>query len=543
MSVVDMATLTMVKVKEYTSSTLVKLTRGITGVEFIKRSRRIFWVSLCIWLAVNAAGFLVHRSTAIRTSDVFYSKGVHAAHEMAKVSRTAVLDKDVLTLNLMVVRSVEKTQGLILAEIQDHQGQVLARVGSEKFARELQPFQDKEFPNTREGVSISETVAVSENPFVLFSIPITYSDINIGKALVALSAADLWQDLYQAKWAFGTLILASGGLLIGFVLWFDRRKLKKAAGVAQHAESLETLGPYHLVSKAAQGGMAELYLADYIRQDGFRRRVALKRILPHFAANEEFISMFIREARLAALLQHPNIIQVFDYGKISDISFIAMEYIDGKNLGEIMSRAGMGLPAEPAVFIFSEICKGLEYSHSKIDDQTGKPLNIVHRDISPQNILVSFQGEVKLSDFGISKARTEPTITQVGVIKGKLMYLAPEQLTGKGVDHRADLYALGLVFYQALTGNFAYQFDSEVSAIRNIPITIVEPLRQRKPDIPEELDRIVMKCLEKSVETRYQSAAAINADLTAFRRKHRITFDSTDLAALLREVFKPAARA
>ncbi|MFO7707175.1 MAG: serine/threonine-protein kinase [Desulfobacterales bacterium] len=542
MSVLDMATLTLGKVKEYTSSTLVKLTRGISGAEFIKRCRRIFWVSLCIWLAANTAGFLVYRTAVNRMSDVFYSEGVRAALEMAMVSRTAVLDKDVLTLNLVVVRSVEKTQGLILAAIVDHQGQLLARVGSEESVRQLQPFEGKGFQTTREGVAISDTFAVSGDPFVLFSIPITYSDIDIGKAIVALSAAGLWQDLNRAKWAFGTLILALGGLLIGFVLWSDRRKRKKAEALMRHAESVETLGPYHLISKVAQGGMAELYLADYLRQDGFRRRVALKRILPHFAAHEEFIGMFIREARLAALLQHPNIVQVFDYGRISDISFIAMEYIDGRNLGEIMSRAGAGLAVEPAVFIFSEICKGLEYSHSKIDDQTGKPLSIVHRDISPQNILVSFQGEVKLSDFGISKARTEPNITQVGVVKGKLMYLAPEQLTGKGVDHRVDLYALGLVFYQALTGDFAYRFDSEVSAIRNIPTATVEPLRHKKPGIPEELDRIVIKCLEKSVETRYQSAAAINADLTAFKRNQKISFDSTDLAALLRGIFDPAGR-
>jgi serine/threonine protein kinase len=253
--------------------------------------------------------------------------------------------------------------------------------------------------------------------------------------------------------------------------------------------------------------------------------------------------MFIREARLAALLQHPNIVQVFDYGKISDVSFIAMEYIDGKNLGQIISRMDQGLPVEPAVFVFSEICKGLEYSHSKKDDQTGEALNIVHRDISPQNILVSFQGEVKISDFGISKAKTEPSLTQVGMIKGKLMYLAPEQLTGEAVDHRLDLYALGLVFYQTLTGHLAYQFDSEVEAIKNIPTVAIEPLHHRKPGIPEELDRIVMKCLEKNVATRYQSAAAIHADLSAFKKKLQITFDSADLAALLQGAFETSCKA
>jgi serine/threonine protein kinase len=220
-----------------------------------------------------------------------------------------------------------------------------------------------------------------------------------------------------------------------------------------------------------------------------------------------------------------------------------MEYIDGKNLGQVISAMNEGLPVEPAVFIISEICKGLEYSHSRVDDQTGEPLNLIHRDISPQNILVSYQGEVKISDFGISKARTEPSLTQTGKLKGKLMYLAPEQVTGEGVDHRLDLYALGLVFYQTLSGNFAYQFDSEVEAIKNIPTITIEPLRNRKAGIPEELERIVMRCLEKNAAARYPSAAAILADLAVFKKSRQITFDSADLAALMKSKFKPSANA
>ena len=542
MPVADMATLTLVKVKEYTSTTLVKLTRGITGTEFMKRSRRAFWGCFCLWLAANAAGFIVYRSVVSRVSNEFYQAGVYATHELAQESRAAVLDKDVLMLNL-AVRAHEKTQGLVHAAVLDHQGQVLTRIGSEETTRQLQPFQNQALQNALEGVGFSDLITEGANEFILFSQPITYSNVDIGKAIVALSAAGLRQGLERAQWIYGAFILALGVMLVGFVLWFDRRKIKKSEDLAKRTQDVETLGPYHLVSKIAQGGMAELYLADYLREDSFRRRVALKRILPHFAANEEFIHMFIREARLAALLQHPNIVQVFDYGKISDVSFIAMEYIDGRNLGQIISRMEQGLPIEPAVFIFSEICKGLEYSHSKVDDQTGEAFNIVHRDISPQNILVSFQGEVKISDFGISKARTEPNLTQAGMIKGKLMYLAPEQLTGEAVDHRLDLYALGLVFYHALTGHFAYQFDSEVEAIKNIPTVTIEPLRHRKPALPEALDRIVMKCLDKNVATRYQSAAAVHADLAAFKKKQLITYDSTDLAALLKDAFKATGRA
>jgi len=542
MSVNDMATLTLVKVREYTSSTFVKLTRGITGTEFMKRSRRTFWGCVCLWLAANALGFIAYRSVIGRTGDEFYQAGVRAAYELEQESRAAVLEKDVLTLNL-AVRMLEKTPGVVHAAVLDHQGQVLTQIGAEVTARHVQPLRNLSFQNSLEGVEFSDIIAEGADPFILFSKPITYSDVGIGKAIVAMSTAGLHRDLERVKWVYGAVIVALGVMLVGFVLWSDRRKVRKSEALAQRIQDTEDLGPYHLISKVAQGGMAELYLADYLREDSFRRRVALKRILPHLAANEEFIHMFIREARLAALLQHPNIVQVFDYGKISDVSFIAMEYIDGKNLGQIISRMDQGLPVEPAVFVFSEICKGLEYSHSKKDDQTGEALNIVHRDISPQNILVSFQGEVKISDFGISKAKTEPSLTQVGMIKGKLMYLAPEQLTGEAVDHRLDLYALGLVFYQALTGHLAYQFDSEVEAIKNIPTVAIEPLHHRKPGIPEELDRIVMKCLEKNVATRYQSAAAIHADLSAFKKKLQITFDSADLAALLQGAFETSCKA
>jgi tRNA A-37 threonylcarbamoyl transferase component Bud32 len=540
-SVNDMATLTLVKVREYTSTTFIKLTRGITGTEFMKRSRRTFWGCLCLWLAANAVGFIAYRSVVGRTSDEFYQAGARAANELEQESRAAVLEKDVLMLNL-AVRALEKTRNLVHAAVLDHQGQVLTQIGAEGSARLVLPLQDRTFQDALDGVGHSESIAEGAEAFILFSKPITYSNVGIGKAIVALSTAELHRNLERAKWIYGAVIVLLGVMLVGFVLWSDRRKIMKSEALAQRVQNLDALGPYHLISKVAQGGMAELYLADYLREDSFRRRVALKRILPHFAANEEFIHMFIREARLAALLQHPNIVQVFDYGRMSDVSFIAMEYIDGKNLGQIISRLDQGLPVEPAVFIFSEICKGLEYSHSKKDDQTGEPLNIVHRDISPQNILVSFQGEVKISDFGISKAKTEPSLTQVGMIKGKLMYLAPEQLTGEAVDHRLDLYALGLVFYQALTGHLAYQFDSEVEAIKNIPTVAIEPLRHRKPGIPEDLDRIVMKCLEKNVAARYQSAAAIQADLSAFKKKRQITFDSADLAALLKEAFEAACR-
>jgi serine/threonine protein kinase len=298
---------------------------------------------------------------------------------------------------------------------------------------------------------------------------------------------------------------------------------------------MDRIGPYLLQRKVARGGMAELFLADYVREDGFRRKVAVKRILPHLAGNQNFIKMFTREARVAALLQHPNVVQIFDYGNIENAYFIAMEFIDGKNLGEVLKILDRGLPVDIAVFIMSQICKGLDYSHNKEDDTTGEPFKIVHRDISPQNLLISYQGEVKISDFGISKARSEPSLTQAGVVKGKLAYLSPEQALGEPIDHRADIYALGLVFYETLRGKRVYEFNNEVEAIRTIPSIEIAPLKDTIPDIPDELNRIVMACLEKQKDMRYQSAAAVHADLLSFKKQQNSAFGTSDLANFMKQ--------
>jgi serine/threonine protein kinase len=275
-----------------------------------------------------------------------------------------------------------------------------------------------------------------------------------------------------------------------------------------------------------------------VSEDGFRKKVAVKRILPHLAENTDFIQMFTREARLAALLHHPNIVQILDYRKINNAYLIAMEYIEGKNLGEILSTLKHGIHHELAGFIISEICKGLDYSHNKRDDMTGEPLHIVHRDISPQNMLVSFRGEVKISDFGISKAISEPSLTQVGVIKGKMSYLSPEQALGEPVDARADIYALGLVFYEILTGRRVYQFESDIEAIRTIPKMVIQPVIQKQPDIPQELNDVVMKCLEKNKDLRFQSASELYKELVRLKKNLKIMVDSSNLVDFMKKYFQ-----
>ena len=180
---------------------------------------------------------------------------------------------------------------------------------------------------------------------------------------------------------------------------------------------------------------------------------------------------------------------------------------------------------------------GLGYSHTKEDDRSGKSLHIVHRDISPQNMLISFLGEVKIADFGISKARSEPSLTQAGVIKGKLSYLSPEQVLGQEVDHQADIYALGLIFYEILSYNRVYQFNNHMEAIQSIPKKEIPPLMSIRPDIPDELNRIVMKCLEKDKKLRYQNAQEIHDDLMNLKDKLNITYYASSLANFMRKNF------
>jgi serine/threonine protein kinase len=419
----------------------------------------------------------------------------------------------------------------------DHENNILAHTDTDMMNQKFERMQNEKSITTIDGISITTGFAPDKTKAIGFFRNIIFSEVEIGTVGVALSAAQLNQSLNQSRFIYLSGVILSI-LLLGIILvWLDRRAIAKALKISQDIISMQQIGPYLLKQKVARGGMAELFLADYVRRDGFRRQVAIKRILPHLAGNKDFIKMFTREARLAALLQHPNIVQIFDYGKIENAYFIAMEYIDGKNLGEILSAMNQGLTVEQTVFIILQICKGLDYSHS-IRDEKGTALNIIHRDISPQNMLISYQGEVKISDFGISKARSEPSLTQAGVVKGKLAYLSPEQALGEPIDQQVDIYALGLVFYETLTGKRVYNFSNDVEAIRKIPKKAIDSLTKSIPDLPEEVNRIVMKCLEKDKDKRYQKASALYNDLLACKKGLKISFDTADLAEFMRKNFK-----
>ncbi|HEX9081527.1 MAG TPA: protein kinase, partial [Holophagaceae bacterium] len=227
-----------------------------------------------------------------------------------------------------------------------------------------------------------------------------------------------------------------------------------APGVSGGPSVLEEYGNYYLLEKIAVGGMAELFKAQQRGVQGFQKIVAIKRILPHFSDNEDFVTMFIDEAKLAAQLTHPNIVQIFDLGKAGSSYYIAMEYVNGRDLRTLLKKVreyGMPIPEQVAAFVVMKVAAALDYAHRKrgFDD---RELKLVHRDISPQNVILSTEGAVKLVDFGIAKAASKASHTVAGALKGKLLYMSPEQATGQALDNRSDLYSLGLVLFELLTG-------------------------------------------------------------------------------------------
>ncbi len=539
MLVSEIATMTAVKVKEISTSTFTRVARSmkrISNLKFFERNPKQAAICLAAWLLVNIAGYLFYHYAFERKNDAFLQQGIAHTQSLESKIGPFVLEKDILSLNV-AVKELQNVKDLKYVVILDHKDNILAHTKAELMNQKFDPLLDEKPTDMQDGIKIVSGKLPDKTDVVGFFKTINFSDVEIGKVGIIQSTARLHSDLNQLRFLYftgvlGTLILLGVGVVV-----LDRSAKARTLRMQADIAKMDRIGPYQLHQKVARGGMAELFLADYVREDGFRRKVAVKRILPHLAGNQDFIKMFTREARVAALLQHPNVVQIFDYGNIDNAYFIAMEFIDGKNLGEVIKVLNRGLPVEIAVFIMSQICKGLDYSHNKKDETTGEPFKIIHRDISPQNLLISYQGEVKISDFGISKAQSEPSLTQAGVVKGKLAYLSPEQALGEPIDHRADIYALGLVFYETLTGKRVYEFGSEVDAIRKIPVMEIEPLRNAIPDIPEELNRIVMTCLEKQKDLRYENASAVHADLISFKKQQNSAFGASDLAAFMKKFF------
>jgi serine/threonine protein kinase len=302
--------------------------------------------------------------------------------------------------------------------------------------------------------------------------------------------------------------------------------------------NLGTLGRYRLLGRIGEGGMAEVYRAMMIGPEGFERELVLKRILPRLSASGDFKTMFIREAKICAQMLHPNIVQIYEFGAAEGGYFIAMESVQGVTLRELLTslrKDERAIPHNIAADITKQICIGLDYAHT-LRGADGEPLEIVHQDISPTNIMLAFTGTVKILDFGIARAAEfAEEEAKKGLIKGKVSYLSPEQIFVRPFDARADIFALGVVFHEMLTGRRLFQSRNDITKMRELLAAPILPPSAIDAMIPRELDRVVMHALEIDPKDRYQSTAEMAADLERVLIAAR--YSSRELSKLLRDIY------
>ncbi|MEZ4321578.1 MAG: serine/threonine-protein kinase [Myxococcota bacterium] len=312
--------------------------------------------------------------------------------------------------------------------------------------------------------------------------------------------------------------------------------------------AIQTFGKYQILERIATGGTAEIYKAKLEGIGGFQRTFAIKRILPNLSQHSDYIAMLVDEAKVAGLLSHANIVQILDLGQVDGIWYIAMEYVDGRDLGAVLRRAnrkGLCLPVPHAVFIAIELLKGLEYAHQRQVMRGGKavPLNIIHRDISPPNVLMSFQGEVKLTDFGIARASLKMMETVSGIVKGRFDYMSPEQAEGrKDLDQRSDLFSVGVVLYEMLTGVHPFRAESELGTVERVRTGKYTAVSTRNPEVPFALQTIVDRALQVDRDKRYPSATAFKEALDRFFHEAGFIFTHATLATYVKGLFPESAK-
>jgi serine/threonine-protein kinase len=298
----------------------------------------------------------------------------------------------------------------------------------------------------------------------------------------------------------------------------DPRPSNPEARMAIGEMAVKAYGKYFLIKKLAEGGMAEIFLAKQVGVEGFEKNVVIKRMLPHLSAASDFVSMFLDEARLAASLTHPNIVQISDLGFADGCYFICMEYLAGEDLATVLrtaKRRGEHAPVNVLLRVFTEAGVGLHFAHEAVDPK-GEPLRLVHRDISPSNIFVTYGGQVKVLDFGIAKAESRITSTGAGVVKGKYQYMSPEQARGDAIDRRSDIFSLGVSLYESLTGVRPFARDTDLAVLKAVLGGEYQPLRMLRPDLPLEVEQIVNKAMAMEPEHRYPSALAFAQDIERY---------------------------
>lgn len=306
---------------------------------------------------------------------------------------------------------------------------------------------------------------------------------------------------------------------------------------------MENFGKYLLLEKLAAGGMAEVYLAKSNAANGLNKFVAIKRILPQYSSNSDFVDMFKEEAKVAINLNHGNIVSIYDFGIEKNQFYLVMEFVEGRNLRQIINelkKSNKSFSIDQAIFMIKEAAAGLDHAHRCVDGHSGKPLNITHRDMSPQNIMMSFEGEIKVIDFGIAKAETEKEETKAGTLKGKFGYMSPEQAEGMSIDPRTDVFALGIILWELLANDRLFTGSNESAILRKVRECHVPAIRKVNPLVPPELERIVMKALAKDKNVRYQTAANLHRDLNRFLNTQFPDFSVHDFSQFIKDIMKSA---
>jgi serine/threonine protein kinase len=301
---------------------------------------------------------------------------------------------------------------------------------------------------------------------------------------------------------------------------------------------------YRITDKIAAGGMAEVFKGVAESLQGFRKTVAIKRILPSLTKNTKFVTMFLDEARLSLFLQHANIVQVFDIGHADDTYFIVMEFVEGVDLKALLEwrrRIGRRLTIGQTIYLIMEVCKGLSYAHDLSHPETGERMGIVHRDVSPANVLISRNGEIKLADFGLAKAASQLESTDPGVVKGKMSYLSPEAARGENVDHRADIFAVGILLYEMLTSKRLFYGDTDYQTVELVRNAKIPPLAAQNPEVEPEFEEICRKALARRTEDRFQSATDLQDALAHYLFSRGLKMIQRDIAEMVRSCIEDLA--
>ena len=299
------------------------------------------------------------------------------------------------------------------------------------------------------------------------------------------------------------------------------------------------LGRYRVVDEIGVGGMATVHLARMDGEGGFQKWVAIKKVHAHLTQDEHFVNMFLDEARIAAKISHPNVAQVFELGTHEQTYWIAMEYLQGEPVREVMrinEERGQSLAPDLAACVIADAAEGLHAAH-ELKGKRGEPLNLVHRDVSPHNLFLTYDGQVKVVDFGIAKVSGRLSRTRAGTLKGKLAYMAPEQLRGEEVDRRTDIFALGIVLWELTTGKRLFRMDNEIDTLEKVRLCIVPPPSHGRPDFPTELESIVMRALEKDPARRFQSAKDLSRALHKYLMHAGAFVGREELAAYVTGLF------